>query len=197
MVKKVFSIISTVILVILVALVVFIFAVRLTGKSPSIFGYHIFRVSSGSMEPTLAIGEVILDKEVPVSEIHEGDIISYNGTRGDFDGKVITHKVITEPYKEDGEWYLQTMGIAEGCVPDYPITYDQVEGKYICSLPFIDKVYTFFLSPYGLIVFVFIIVALFGYEMISLILSYRHIDEYDEEYYAPKNKKKSKKRKKK
>lgn len=194
--RKIVNILTTVLLVVLVAVVIFIFAVRLTGNSPSIFGYHVFRVSSGSMEPELHIGDVILVKETPVEEIFEGDTITYKGDEGDFTDKMITHQVIEKPHEENGIWYLRTKGIVEGAYPDPEITYGQVQGKFVSKLTFMNSIYSFFLSPVGLIVFVFIIIALFGYEMISLILSYRSAEaEMDEEYYEPKNKKKSKKRK--
>ncbi|MDO4748580.1 MAG: hypothetical protein Q4A12_05340, partial [Eubacteriales bacterium] len=46
-------------------------------------------------------------------------------------------------------------------------------------LPFVDWLYSFFLQPYGLLIFILIIVALFGFEIISLIISYKK-DRYDE-----------------
>ena len=194
--RKFINIFTTVLLVLMVAAVVLVFVVRLTGNSPSVFGYHIFRVSSGSMEPELNIGDVILVKSAPVEEIAEGDTITYKGSEGDFSDKMITHRVIEAPHEENGIWYLRTQGIVAGSYPDPEITYGQVQGKFVSKLTFMNKVYTFFLSPAGLITFIFVIIALFGYEMISLVLSYKAIEaEKDEDYYAPKNKKKSKKRK--
>lgn len=197
MFKKIVNIATTILLVLLVLIVILVFISRVNGQSPSIFGFHIFRVSSDSMVPALEVREVILVKEVPVEEIHVGDIITYNGTQGELNGKTITHRVVKEPVLTNGEYHLTTKGDKEGAVADPEITYDQVEGKYVTSLPIIDKLYTFFLSPGGLICFVAIIVILFGYEMISLIMSYRAIDEKDDDYYEPKPKKPSRKRKKK
>ena len=194
--RKIVNVLTTVLLVLLVAIVILVFIARVTGHSPSVFGYHIFRVSSGSMEPTLNVGDVILVKSPPPSAIHENDIVTYNGLEGDFAGKVITHRVVEEPEEDGGIWYFQTQGDVEGSLPDPKITYDQIEGKFITKLTVLNHIYSFFLSPYGLITFVFIIIALFGYEMISLVLSYRSLDEKDDDYYEPKNKKKSKKRKK-
>lgn len=194
--RKFVNILTTVLLVLMVAAVVLVFIVRVTGNSPSIFGYHVFRVSSGSMEPELHIGDVILVKSVPVEEIAEGDTITYKGSEGDFYDKMITHRVIEAPHEENGIWYLRTQGITEGAYPDPEITFGQVQGEFVTKLTFMNSIYNFFLSPVGLITFIFIILVLFGYEMISLILSYRSAEaEMDDDYYAPKNKKKSKKRK--
>ena len=195
MARKIINIISTVLLVLLVLLVIFIFISRATGNSPSIFGYRLFRVSSGSMEPELSIGDVILDKKVTPEEIHKDDTITYKGDQGDFKGIMVTHKVIDEPYEENGVWYFQTQGIVSGSLKDPLITYDQVQGKMIKKLSYLNKIYTFFLSPAGLMTFILIIMVLFGYEMISLIISYRSFDDKDEDYYAPKAKKPNKKRK--
>lgn len=197
MFRKILNILSTVVLIFLIAVVVLVFISRMSGNSPSVFGYHVFRVATDSMTPTLKVGDVILVKETAAEDIHNGDIITYNGTEGEFSGKVITHRVIADPVISDGVYFYQTMGDKEGAVADPQITYDQVEGRYVRSLPLIDKLYTFFLSPGGLIAFIALIFILFAYELISIILSYKAIDEKDDSYYAPPNKKPRHKRKKK
>lgn len=197
MAKKVINIIFTAILVILIVAVVILFITRLSGNAPSLFGYQVFRVSSGSMEPVLMKGDVILVQKVPYTEIKNGDIITYRSREGQMKGQMITHRVVEEPVVKNGTYIFRTKGDIEGAGLD-PIVYDdQVQGRYVKKLPFIDKVYSFFFTPYGLIAFIFVILLLFGYEMISLIVSYRSLDEKDDDYYAPKAKKPSKKRKRK
>ncbi|MBQ9516291.1 MAG: signal peptidase I [Ruminococcus sp.] len=196
MVKKIFRIATTVLLVILIAIVIMVFITRMNGKSPSIFGYTVFRVQTDSMVPTLQVGDVILDKHVDADQIKVGDIITYNCLKGELKGQTITHRVISGPDYRDGECYFTTMGDKEGARADDEITYSQIEGKYLQTLPIVDKLYTFFLSPVGLIVFIGVIVILFAYEMISLIIAYKSVDEHDDDYYEPKPKKESKKRKK-
>ncbi len=194
--RKISSILSTVLLVAVILLLVVIFITRLTGNVPSIFGYSVFRVQTDSMTPFLEVGDVIIDKKVPAEEIKKGDIITYDCLSGDLAGQTITHRVVTDPESRNGTYYFQTQGDREGAPLDDIISYDQVEGKFVNKLPWLNKLYTFFLSPYGLITFILIIVVLFGYEMISLIVSYKSLDEKDDDYYEPKAKKRSKKRKK-
>ena len=196
MARKIVNIFSTVLLVVLILIVILLFIVRLSGNSPSIFGYHIFRISSGSMEPVLNVGDIILVKETPPEDIHKDDIITYKSEQGEMEGQAITHRVVAEPEIKGGVYTFQTQGDLNGAALDPIITYDQVEGKYIRKLAFIDKLYSFFFTPYGLIIFIAVILILFGYEIISLMVSYRALDEMDDDYYAPKNKKPSKKRKK-
>ena len=195
-VRKIINIISTVILIALIALVIFLFVVRLSGNSPSIFGYHVLRVSSGSMEPTLMKGDVILVKKTPPNEIRNGDIVTYKSREGVMEGQLITHRVVAEPDVKNGTYYFQTQGDVAGAALDPVINDEQLVGRFVRKLALIDKLYSFFFTPYGLIIFIFVILALFGYEMISLILSYRSLDEKGDDYYAPPNKKPSKKRKK-
>lgn len=196
MVKKVFNVLTTVLLIALIVLVVFIFISRVTGNTPTILGYRIYRVQTDSMTPTLKVGDVILSKKTTAEDIHLGDIVTYDAVDGQMAGKTITHRVVEEPEVRDGVYYFRTRGDKEGATLDPEISFEQVEGKYVRTLPLLDKMYTFFLSPGGLIAFIAIIIVLFGYEMISLIMSYKDIDEKDDDYYAPPNRKPKKKRKK-
>lgn len=179
--KKILSILGTILLVILLAVVVVMFNARLSGEAPSVFGYQVFRVSSGSMEPELMIGDVILIKEAEPQDIQKGDIVTYKGEEGDLDDKFITHKMIEDPQLVDGRYVFHSQGIYDGAVPDPDWYEDQLLGEFVCKIPFIDSVYSFFLKPYGLITFVLVIIVLFGYELIALILSYHTLDEIDDE----------------
>lgn len=193
MVRKIINIASTVLLIAMIALVVFLFVIRMNGNTPSLFGYSVYRVQTGSMEPTLKVGEVILVKSCDPEDIHEGDIITYKMTYGSLAGQTITHRVAQEPEVRNGVYYFRTKGDNNNAL-DEEITFDVIQGKYVKTLALVDRLYSFFLSPLGLIVFIGVIVLLFGYEMIALIVSYKATDEKDEDYYAPKNKKPKKKR---
>ncbi len=167
-------------LVILVAVVVVMFNARISGEAPNVFGYKIFRVSSGSMQPQLMIGDVILVKDVEPVEVKKGDIVTYKGEVGDLDDKFITHMMIEDPLYVDGDYVFKTQGVAEGAVPDPQWYSDQLVGVFVCKIPFINEVYNFFLTPYGFITFVLVIVVLFGYELIALVVSYKSLDEIDD-----------------
>ena len=180
-VKKILGVLGTILLIILLAVVIVMFNARISGEAPSVFGYQVFRVSSGSMEPELMIGDVIIVKDADVEDIQKGDIVTYVGEEGEFRDKFITHKMIEDPQLVDGKYVFHTQGIYEGAVPDPDWYEDQLLGEYVCTVPYVDKVYNFFLEPYGLITFVLIIIVLFGYELISLIISYKTLDEIDEE----------------
>lgn len=147
---------------------VIIVVTRINGETPTVFGYTIFRVTTGSMEPELHVGDIILDKSVEESEIKVGDIISYEGS-GSLDGMVITHKVIKAPYKDDnGNTMLQTQGIANN-TPDRPIKISQVKAKFVAKIPLVNSLYNLFLSPWGLVIFLLLIILIFLDELINFI----------------------------
>lgn len=179
--KKISGILGTIVIIVLIAVVIVMFDARISGEAPSIFGYQIFRVSSESMEPVLMKYDVILTREAQAQDIKKGDIVTYKGEEGTFKGKLITHEVIEDPQYINGEYVFTTSGIYNGATPDPEWYEDQLVGRYVMTIPLIDKVYNFFVTPYGLITFILVIMVLFGYELISLILSYRELDREDEE----------------
>ena len=50
-----------------------------------IFGYTLFSVATGSMQPTLNINDIIIVKIT--DDVKVGDIITFKGTSGDLKGK--------------------------------------------------------------------------------------------------------------
>lgn len=156
----------TLIAVLVFTLVVF-FMSRINGSTPSVFGYSIFRVSSGSMEPELMVGDIILDKTVDNPEdLKVGDVITFKSS--DYGDLLVTHKVIKAPYEENGKLMLQTKGIANE-VEDKPISVDNVKGIMICKVDYLDTVYNVFLSPWGLLILIALIVIIFFDEIITIV----------------------------
>lgn len=179
MIKKVINVLSVVVLVFLVIFVLFTLASRIMGNTPSVFGFYIFRVSSDSMEPTLMVGDVILVQKADAEDIQKNDIITYKSRDGSMYGRDVTHRVVAEPFEKNGTYHYQTQGDADGAPLDKAITYEQVEGKYVRTLNVIGKVYGFICTPVGVCVFIGVIVLLFGYELISMLVSFKKMDEVE------------------
>ena len=156
-----------IIIALAIAMITFLVS-RINGGTPSVFGYTFHRISSGSMEPALMVEDVILDKEVKdVNEIKEGDIITFQGG-AQFDNHLVTHRVIRAPYTEDGVLKLQTKGDAND-VEDSPISADDVRSKYVTKINLLAKMYSFFLSPWGLITFIAVLLIIFFDEIINIV----------------------------
>lgn len=162
------NVICWALVVCLVSMVIIFLMARTSGETPSIFGYSILRVSSGSMKPQLKVGDIILDKTVDDPQtIKKGDIVTYKGI-GNLSGKLVTHKVIKAPYYEDGTLMIQTYGIANE-IADVPVKASAVVGIMICKIPFLDILYNVFLSPWGLIILIALIILIFFDEIIAII----------------------------
>ena len=166
-IKLIKNIICWTLIAVLVFTLVVFFMSRINGSTPSVFGYSIFRVSSGSMEPELMVGDIILDKTVDNPEdLKVGDVITFKS--GDYGDLLVTHKVIKAPYEENGKLMLQTKGIANE-VEDKPICVDNVKGIMICKVDYLDTVYNVFLSPWGLLILIALIVIIFFDEIITIV----------------------------
>ena len=126
LIGKTFSII---IYIILIPIIVFNFTLIIKSfinpnKTPDFFGYKNFVIVSGSMEPTINIGDAIFIKEVPKEEIKENDIISF-----DEDGLIVTHRVISI-IEENGLTKYKTKGDNNNAPDKEMTTYDKIEGKF-------------------------------------------------------------------
>lgn len=62
---------------------------------PTLLGYEIYNVTSGSMEPALPVGSVIYVEHVKPESIQSGDIIAYY-----VDAVVVTHRVVENRFVE-------------------------------------------------------------------------------------------------
>lgn len=161
----------------MVLTVIFFFIQRVTGGNTTIFGYSVYRVSSGSMEPELSVGDVILSKKNNAKTLEIGDIITYNGIEGSYAGKVITHRI--ENIEEiNGALYFTTKGDANFEV-DPVISESQILGEMEFKVPLIGVLYSFFITPYGLIAVLVIILLAFSNEFITLFKLVKRKVQYD------------------
>lgn len=183
--KKTLRIIKNVIFVIvmtvLVGFMIITLTARISGGTPSLFGHALYRVSSGSMVPTLEVGDIILSKDCDPMELKNGDIITYNGTSGQFAGKRVTHRVVEEPYynEADGEYYLVTKG-DDNPVKDTPIKTSQVTGKLVDKIEFLKWIYDIFVTPWGLLILIALIIIAFFNEIVIFVKALTGNDDDEE-----------------
>lgn len=104
----------------------------------SFFGYSIFEVQTGSMEPAISAGDCVIVKYS--KEFDLDDIITF-----DQNGEFITHRII-EAYKGT----FVTQGDANNAKDD-PISKEQIVGKVIKILPGIGILRTTLMNPAVLI----------------------------------------------
>lgn len=131
---------------------------RLSNNNLTFGGYRMFNIISESMVPEYNIGDILLAKEVLPEELKVGDNVTYLGKEGNFEGRIVTHQIISIN-NQNNNYIIQTKGIANDA-PDPTINFDQVYGKVIYKfvlLSFIGKIAT---NLYGFYILVFIPLAL-------------------------------------
>ena len=166
LIKKYFSIIWKILyqllIVLCVLLVLIIVMQRVTNSNKSIKGLRLFRVISGSMVPQYDVGQVVICKDVDVSELKIGDTIVYRGNIGEFEGKIIMHNVVSIKTEENGETIIVTQGLYN-TVGDPEIKSGQIYGKVVAKTQLLtllydlsNNIFTFFVIIVILVLNIFI-----------------------------------------
>lgn len=93
-------------------------------------------VASGSMTPTLNVGDVIVVKGVNVEELKVGDIIVFNPPKPYYNGVPWVHRIISIQ-KINGELYIRTKGDANIYPDPFTLTKSEIIGLVIFKLPYI------------------------------------------------------------
>lgn len=158
--------------VILAVMLIVIFIARINGETPKLFGHAVYRVSSASMVPYLQVGDIILCEDCDPMTLKAGDVITYNGTVGELEGKKVTHRVVKAPYLDpgDGKYYVLTKG-DDNPTEDSPVEISQVTGKLVGKIGFLRVIYNFFITPWGLISIIALILIAFSNEIYHFIRS--------------------------
>lgn len=131
------STLGTVLLIILVA-------VCLPLTVPRVFGYQLYTVVSGSMEPAIPIGSLLYIQETQPEGMEKDDVIAYYG--GHDSAAIITHRVV-ENRVFMGEFV--TKGDANEKEDVTPVSYDDFIGKVRLSVPAAGKAAQVFSSTAG------------------------------------------------
>ncbi|HOA35525.1 MAG: signal peptidase I [Dethiobacteria bacterium] len=124
---------------------------KFSGEIPSVFGYRVYMVLSGSMSPTFDTGSVVFVRPQDPAEIRKGDIITYSGEGS---GMLTTHRVV-DVLNEEGLKFV-TRGDANNVNDPKPVPAENVVGRVHGSLPYIGYLMGFAQTRQGLIFLVFI-----------------------------------------
>lgn len=142
-IKKIWDVISS----ILVGIVV-IFAVLLVGVR--LIGLQVYTVVSGSMEPKYPVGSLIYVKEVDPFELEAGDVITFMLS----EDIVATHRIIeVVPDEEDPSIVrFATKGDANDSADSSLVHYKNVIGTPVLTIPYMGYVANYIQNPPGMYV---------------------------------------------
>jgi signal peptidase len=113
---------------------------------------HLLTVLSGSMEPNIQTGDVVVSCFVDVAGIQEGDVITFRYDDEEDPYLCFTHRVIAI-VEENGSMMYQTKGDANEAADLRLVKPSEVIGKVTMTLPYLGYLSNFARSRTGYIVF--------------------------------------------
>lgn len=116
------TILVTILLVFAVALCLYCVVQVLSHGYVNIGGFMLFRVVTGSMEPTIPVGALMVTRAVDIESIQLGDIVCFKTEVSEIWGRIVTHRVVGIYETNLGSILLETKGdanlVADGYLVD-------------------------------------------------------------------------------
>jgi len=152
--------------IILPVSIIFLFLLLFFIVIPSVNGdLHFLTVQSGSMEPNISVGDVVVSSKVKTEDIKIGDVITFRYSGDDDPNKCYTHRVSKIIKTQDGNIMFQTKGDANEDVDKNLVRSYNVIGKSIAVLPYMGYVGEFARSKAGYFIFLVIpFILIIGFE---------------------------------
>ncbi|OYD66701.1 signal peptidase I [Rhodococcus sp. OK302] len=126
------TVVSWVLLLVMVGiLAVMVLIPRLTGSTA-------YTVLTGSMEPTMPPGTLIVVKPTPNEDLTVGDVITFQPVSGE--PAVVTHRIEAIFYTVEGERSIRTRGDANNVADATLLVPEQIRGRVIYAVPYLGQV---------------------------------------------------------
>lgn len=135
--SKVVSVIGTVTILLLVVLVGLLLIMPMAG-------WRTDTVLSGSMEPALSAGDVILTRPAASGDVHVGDIVTFASGHG-----TVCHRVVA--VTDSPQVTYLTKGDANEEQDQVSVAPEKVTGLVVLKIPLIGYLSQFVKSPAGLV----------------------------------------------
>lgn len=154
--EKTTKVIKIIVLVIIITLAIIIIKKIINKEEiPFITNTNAYIVLSGSMEPEIGVGDIVITTSVKQEDIKVGDIISF--TKGT---TMVTHRV-TEINEENEVVTYKTKGDNNNTEDLGVITYDNVVGKYKSKIPKVGHIILFIQKYLIVVIAIFIFFTVF------------------------------------
>lgn len=150
--RKRATVVVTGMLVIAIILCLWVISQVLSKGYISVAGYSLFRVATGSMEPEMPIGTLLISKDIDIEDVKIDDVVNFRSKEEGMVGMVITHRVIAIHKNTDGKVFLETRGDANQYSDIRPVEEDNLIGIVVCATGegnFFADLVTFLTSKIG------------------------------------------------
>jgi signal peptidase len=99
-------------------------------------GYRLFAIRSGSMGPTLGVGDLIIDRETPADSLRPGQLVTFRDP--DLGQQLVTHRVVSVEAK-DRRLYFRTKGDANKTPEQWDVPAHSELGRTVGHVPKIGR----------------------------------------------------------
>lgn len=120
-----------VILSVAIAVTVAVLIPRISGATP-------YTILTGSMQPSIPPGTLVVMKPVPVEEIGLGTVVTYQLKSGE--PTVVTRRVVSTGMNGKGERVFRTQGDANNAADAKPVRPVQIKGALWYKVPYLGYV---------------------------------------------------------
>ena len=100
---------------------------------PMVIGAQRYTIVSGSMEPGIPVGSLVVVQPRQIDDVGMGDVITFQLESGE--SAVATHRVVGEGRTGDGERLLVTQGDVNSTADSAPVQAAQLRGVLIYTVP--------------------------------------------------------------
>lgn len=136
-----------------ILLIVAVIALCMLSFVPKVTNHQVFNILTGSMEPEIPVGSMVIVSEVDPQSLETGDIITFERvTQGD----VVTHRVAKN---DASQQQIITKGDANAQVDMDPVPYSNVIGKVSVHMPVVGVLLGFMSTIAGKIAYLCIAIA--------------------------------------
>jgi len=129
----------------LAVMILLMTAAALTFLAPR-FGWSVDAVVSGSMEPELKVGGVVITRPVDAEEIKTGNIITFYSPLSE---QLTSHRAIA--VEEGSSLHFQTKGDANEDADPFSVPAENVVGKVCFHIPYLGYAAQFVKTPLGFV----------------------------------------------
>ena len=115
---------------------------------PLAFGARPHTVLTGSMEPTIAAGDVVIDEQISPTAVAVGDVVTFRDPEDQ--SRLITHRVRSIRRQGSHLWFI-TQGDANNTTERWRIAADGELGRVAYTVPWVGHVAVLARTPLGLV----------------------------------------------
>src|ERR1700760_810697 len=123
--------------------------VTLLIAGPLALGDHPQTDLTGSMEPTISPGDVVINEQIAPAEAKVGDIVTFRDPEQQ--SKLLTHRVVARRRIGGGRFAFVTQGDANNTQEHWRVPADGQIGKVLYTVPWVGRIAVFARTRLGML----------------------------------------------